>query len=158
MAITGHRSEGIVEFKDAVLRIGIVGHSFYEGYEHTWDAEVWNAEKQRVEFVTYSSTLGDEGGATVDATDEVRALAAVYRERQNAEAAALRTEREARRLTRGKDVRIVRGRKVPIGTEGRVFWFGPSAYGERVGIEKADGERVFTARTNVEVLLSEEAR
>lgn len=54
----------------------------------------------------------------------------------------------------GKEVRAVKGRKVPLGTEGRVFWTGDDGYGPglRLGIETAKGERVFIAAENVEVI------
>ena len=55
----------------------------------------------------------------------------------------------------GKSVRVIKGRKVAKGTEGRVFWTGQDSYRPgafRVGLETADGSRVFTAGTNVEVI------
>jgi hypothetical protein len=75
----------------------------------------------------------------------------------------------------GRVVRVVKGRKVPIGVEGKVVWFGRSSYARqqealafdlrveserlldnavnyRVGLRLADGSRVFTAASNVVVL------
>jgi hypothetical protein len=55
----------------------------------------------------------------------------------------------------GKTVKVVKGRKVPVGTVGRVFWMGEDQYREgqmRVGIATADGSKHYTAATNVEVL------
>jgi len=54
--------------------------------------------------------------------------------------------------TRGREVKVVRGRKVPKGTTGRVFWTGNKGWGDRVGIECANGERVFVNPEYVEVL------
>jgi hypothetical protein len=67
---------------------------------------------------------------------------------------AVEVAREAGTPTRGKQVRVFKGRKVAIGTEGRVFWYGRCKYGHghRVGFETAEGEKHFTAETNVEVL------
>lgn len=54
---------------------------------------------------------------------------------------------------KGAFVRVVAGRKVPVGLEGRVFWSGDSKFGLRVGISPSDGgEGVFTAHSNIEVL------
>lgn len=59
---------------------------------------------------------------------------------------------EARRIAKGKRVRVVSGKKVPIGTEGEVFWMGDSKFGTRVGIDAPALGRVFTALHNVEVI------
>lgn len=67
-----------------------------------------------------------------------------YRER-------LEAERQYKIPTKGKLVRVFKGRKVPIGTEGRVFWYGENQWGFSCGIELQDGKRVFTAAGNVEV-------
>ena len=58
-----------------------------------------------------------------------------------------------------KPVKVVSGRKVPIGTTGVVFWVGMrnySKYGNwwswdvRLGLRTEDGETYFTAEKNVE--------
>ncbi len=56
-------------------------------------------------------------------------------------------------VRKGSDVKVVRGRKVPVGTTGKVFWIGDTAYGVRVGINTSGGETVWTAVTNVEVVI-----
>ena len=55
-----------------------------------------------------------------------------------------------------REVEVVKGRKVPIGTKGRVVWMGTRNYGYnwvnmevRVGILDADGNRYFTNADNV---------
>ena len=56
----------------------------------------------------------------------------------------------------GKNVKVVKGRKVPVGTVGRVFWMGDDKFtpGQiRVGLVTADGAKHYTAATNVEVSL-----
>lgn len=65
-----------------------------------------------------------------------------------------REEAEARTPRKGRTVRVVKGRKVPIGTVGRCIWRGESAYGPRVGI-KVEGvaEPYWTAASNVEVVV-----
>ena len=51
----------------------------------------------------------------------------------------------------GNVVKVVRGRKVPIGTVGNCFWSGYGKYGTRVGLQTAGGDKYFTAASNVEV-------
>lgn len=58
------------------------------------------------------------------------------------------------RFARGQVVRVVKGRKIPKGTLGTVFWFGSSEFRGvetyRVGMVTPDGEKHFTAVSNVE--------
>ncbi|MCB9669746.1 MAG: hypothetical protein H6734_09780 [Alphaproteobacteria bacterium] len=56
-------------------------------------------------------------------------------------------------MEKGARVKVVRGRKVPIGTVGTVFWVGDNPYGDgqRLGIEGDDGETYWTAGKNCEV-------
>lgn len=81
-------------------------------------------------------------------------MAAADRQRE-----ADRVERERNTPRKGRTVRVVKGRKVPKGTEGIVVWYGEgkrySYYGEspmRVGIKDASGMVHYTAATNVQVI------
>lgn len=69
--------------------------------------------------------------------------------RAAAEAEAARKEM-FRRYGRESVVRVVKGRKVPVGTEGEVFWLGDKGWGYSVGFKTAEGEKHFTALGNVE--------
>ena len=142
------------------------------GYDDSdFFATVWNPATGTTGRVTYASTRGwtYHNSATVDATPEV---VAAYNAWKAASDAALRAERAARMAAVpdvGKFVKVVSGRKVPVGTEGRVFWFGPDKFARdygygfaldtrssvelgkfRVGIETAKG-KVFTNAKNVAV-------
>ncbi len=55
-------------------------------------------------------------------------------------------------LRNGDEVQVFKGRKVPISTEGRVFWTGPDNYNPsktRVGIMLSNGNKVYTSRDNL---------
>lgn len=67
-----------------------------------------------------------------------------------------RMREEARRLDYHKMVRVVRGRKVPIGTEGEIFWMtNADRYGRRrIGLRLKDDSRVFLASSNVKTIAS----
>ena len=102
--------------------------------------------------VSYWTDLGySEGWAQVDAPAEViQAYREMKREEQRVrDEAAYRTS-----LVRGAKVRVVAGRKIPVGTEAEVFWFGPCkfSYGKKtnVGLLLESGEKVFTSKSNVE--------
>jgi hypothetical protein len=71
------------------------------------------------------------------------------------QAEAARRQEEARRemfaaYGRGNVVKVVKGRKVPLGTEGEVFWLGDKGWGYSVGFKTAEGEKHFTSIRNVE--------
>ena len=60
-----------------------------------------------------------------------------------------------------KDVRVIKGRKVPIGTTGTVFWIGMRNYSKygywwdwevRVGIKTPEGDAYFTSENNIELV------
>lgn len=138
-----------------VLSLGEVN-----GYDDSdFYAVVWNGT--RPERVTYASTRGwtYPNNAAIDATPEVLAAFAQWQDEQRKAAQAARDaerkaaiEAEKRRPARGKAVEVVRGRKVPIGFSGLVFWEGTDNYGKaRVGIKNAAGDVKFTAASNCEV-------
>ena len=128
------------------------------GYDDSdWYALCWNDEKQCVVEVQYDTTRAGGGGyADIDITAEN--LLKVYRYYWN-EGRMLfdnRTKYEnAKKIEKGCPVIVKRGRKIPVGTTGTVFWIGtrynPYSYRneDRVGIE-VDGERVFLPLEYVE--------
>lgn len=108
--------------------------------------------------------------AEVDATPEVKAAYAEWkaeqdrlaaeRARRNAEAEAKQRaeqwEKDCERLAkcpvRGSTVRVIKGRKVPVGTEGEVVWKGDDRWsgGTRIGIKDASGKVQYTNSDNAE--------
>lgn len=136
-------------------------------------AVCWNAEKGMPERVEYASTRGwtYPNGATVDATPEVVAAYLAYCDKVEAARAAAEAARLAATPAFGKTVKVVRGRKVPVGTVGEVTWYGmgksfspranfrptSGAYSAaapmRVGFRTLDGTVHFTDAKNVEVVL-----
>lgn len=55
-------------------------------------------------------------------------------------------------VVKGSRVVVARGRAVPKGTTGVVFWMGSGQYGERVGIKDDAGVTYWTALANVDVV------
>lgn len=106
----------------------------------------------------YGSTRFPGGGyAEVDATPEVVEQAEEWLEKWAFEQFATVAVENARKPEKGKQVRVVRGRKVPHGTEGVLFWLGEKTYGFRnkvttAGIRLEDGSVVFTNITNLVVV------
>jgi hypothetical protein len=50
----------------------------------------------------------------------------------------------------GAKVEVFKGRKVPKGTIGEIFWMDHTGFGVTVGLKLQDGSKVFTAITNVQ--------
>lgn len=113
-------------------------------------AVVWDEEKQAVTEVEYDTTrCGDGGYAKVDATmDVLRKVYRYYWKLGRARFDKYTNPQMAKDFGKGDKVVVVRGRKIPQGTVGTVFWIGTkyNFYNyrdeERVGIE-VDGVRMF---------------
>jgi hypothetical protein len=107
-----------------------------------------------------NSEFGRDIEATVDASPEmIQAYEdhvdhlrvereAEYAARMTQEAEE-RAQAEALEPVKGARVRVVKGRKVPKGTEGVVFWLGMDTYGMRLGLKDAEGQTHWTAASNV---------
>jgi hypothetical protein len=125
-------------------------------------AVVWDPENGTTDRVDYATTRGwtYPNSASVDATPEVLEAYAAFRkaadERRRAEHEASRKaelkaaiEREAKEPRKGGRAKVVKGRKVPKGTEGVVIWVGGGDWGPRVGIKDDAGTVHWTALGNV---------
>ena len=154
MALTNLKT-GDVTYAGAVLT-GV--YERYEGFDRYADlCDVWTGSAVLTVQVGsgYCTMNATDYGVVKDATPEVQAAAVAWQAEQNRirwEAEAKRqTEAEAKMVRKGKTVRVIKGRKVPVGTEGVCIWHGDGKYGRRVGIKTAAGEVHWTAETNVEV-------
>lgn len=159
---------GELTFVGAVLSIS---PDHYLGFDRYGDyVTVWNAEKGCTEEIQYGwgycTMSGYDFYPEVDATPETleayitwkTEVDRLHRELEQAlmaERALTQQEQEKRRPARGKVVRVIKGRKVPVGFQGEIFWIGTGQWGERCGIKDADGRVEWTATSNVEVVLSE---
>lgn len=128
-------------------------------------ALVWDPTEKAIREVSVGTTRfggTDHNSASADLADEHKAdYAAFLVERQ---IAALKSHdkqewREAAYAAvtpghKGQTVRVVKGRKTPIGFEGVVIWAGEDNYGKaRLGIRSADGDTQFTAASNTVVVI-----
>jgi hypothetical protein len=75
-------------------------------------------------------------------TDLILSLIEEERER-------LKTERYEN-PRKGQTTKVVRGRKVPVGTEGKLIWVGQTKFGKRVGFKDASETVYWTAWGNIE--------
>lgn len=132
-----------------------------------WDMLVWNDEAGSADWIEFGSTRGWSYpcmGSKPDATPEVRAKYEAYRARVEAESRAYWNGINERCPGKGKRLRVVKGRKVAVGTEGVCMWssarverdpfFGIvfRGYAGRVGIRDGAGVVHFTNASNCEVV------
>lgn len=145
-------------------------HNYHE--DSDFYAIVWNVEECRPQEIEYATTRGwtYPNSAKVDATPEVVALYEAYKEEQRRSFCEARDAAEAKTPRVGKTVKVIKGRKVPVGLQGEVFWCGkdkfkrpqyynptyvlaPLVYNapERIGI-KVEGVTYWLSASNVEVV------
>ena len=157
MAITMMERQEDGAYQQAISHEGAVLGTYERNMRDDSDfhAIYWNPEKQEPGDTIYATTRGwtYENHATVDATPEVWTE---FHEFLAGRLKALildRIWREARTIEIGKEVIVIKGRKIARGTIGRVFWQGAGAgmTAQRIGIETPDGEKLFTAASNVEI-------
>jgi hypothetical protein len=139
-------------------------------------AIVWDEQSQSVTTAMYATTrCAADGHAVVDAAPEVIAKAKAWL--KGWAAAALdegyinQAYKDRATIEKGTEIRVWKGRKVPIGTTGTVFWKGQVHYGTgyhhkavdhfgprtsggqtvtRVGFNDAQGTTWWTSIENVE--------
>ena len=92
------------------------------------------------------------------AKEEAKAKAEIEAKARIEAAERARVEYEAKKPRKGYVCRVVRGKKVPLGTEGTCVWLGETKYGLRVGLKvEGQAETVWTAAGNVEAVRPDEA-
>ncbi len=144
---------------DGTTDVTYVGRVLETRERNYWDdsdfyAIVWDDETGHPKHVDYASTRywTYDNYATVDADEATLAAYAAWRAARAAEGRAAAAAAEAATVRKGKLVRVVKGRKIPIGTEAVVGWIGDNRYGPglRVGL-RIGGDMVFTDASNVAV-------
>lgn len=101
-------------------------HPTHEGFEYTIDAN----EEALAAYEGWKA-----GRLLAKRLDDYNAL-------------EFRANERRRNVEVGKTVRVTKGRKVPQGTEGVVFWIGSSGYGTKVGLglPNEDGSYTFVEK------------
>lgn len=132
----------------------------HNGYHDSYFYAVcWDDENGKIVEIEYDTTASGGGGyAKIDATDDV--LRKVYRFYANVGRSIFDSKTnpaQAKEVRVGDTIKVVRGRKIPKGSVGDVFWVGKSynqwsrMNEERVGVE-ISGERRFLPAEYVEVI------
>jgi hypothetical protein len=126
----------------------------YNGYDDSdFFATVYDQVTNTFKEIQYATTRGwcYNNGAVKDATPEIEQKYKEYQEIKRQEYLKKLAEQEALEVTKGKKLQVIKGRKIPHGTIGICFWAGETRFGRSVGLQLANGEKVFTAEKNVEI-------
>jgi hypothetical protein len=108
-----------------------------------------------IESINYQYTgLGgsDWNHAEKDVTPELLKMAQDYARPHMHEIVIANAEHTACEVSQGKRVRVIKGRKFPIGTEAVAKWAGEAQFGYVARLIFADGSEAFIALGNVEVI------
>jgi len=121
-------------------------------------AVAWDANEKRIVAVNYAyNGLGgtDDNSADVDCTPENRAVALAYALPRITQRIEDEVEgdfyHEAHKIWSGKRVKVVKGRKFPIGAEGTVKWSGETRFGFSTLVAWDDGSEGWLATHNLEI-------
>lgn len=151
---------GKVEFEGAVLTDvyeRYLGHDRYSDRVDIWTGEKVISVEIAAGYYTMTTVFAK---AEKDADAVTLEKAKTWRSEQEwARAKKLQEKRELREVltpAKGKLVKVYKGRKVPIGTIGTLFWEGYNRYNPnnpRIGIKDSTGKAYWTYKNNVEVLI-----
>ena len=128
---------------------------------------VWNPETEKPEPLAlhYGFELNSRTGtSTIDIDPKIQAAwdlkqaeaaeaARIAAERFGEEEAERLAEADLKKISKGIRVVVVRGRKVPKGTQGVVIWEGPGDWGPRVGIKDGQGPPHWLDTSYVEAVV-----
>lgn len=137
--------------------------AFCNGIHHRDSAKVGTCTGCGVEVVRKGSALFAVRNYYTEAGNERRAYCCYRPAHTACEPARAAAHRQAvahdlakGRLVVGAPVRVIKGRKVPVGTEGTLTWLGESTYGERAGVRDAAGVTHWLAAGNLALALGAE--
>ena len=116
----------------------------------------WDEKDGKIKRYTYDTTRFQmPGTAEVDATEEVKQKAEKHLVDVYVDMITKDEEERAKFVEVGKEVEVIKGRKVPIGTVGTVFWMRTDKYCgntvTKIGIKGDKGEVYWTYFQNVRV-------
>lgn len=108
---------------------------------YTWAkyAKVWNDATHSLETVLVSVYKDDgtwtEGRASVDATPATLEKVERHKKQEEMKKNEKRIAQSFRLFEKGKIIKVYKGRKVPIGTIGKIFWIGTQRFGNSTSIK-----------------------
>jgi acetyl-CoA carboxylase carboxyltransferase component len=166
MAINTHNDDGTIE----AAFTGCVVQTFFreervmsDVYANVTYAVVFNAEKSTFEEVYVRAHFELDSGkrsATVDASDDIKSMYDLHQAIKESESKLSEMKHRfasqvvaVKAPAMGRTVKVVKGRKVPVGTVGRCEWIGHGEYGMRIKIQEASGAIHWTAASNCEAIV-----
>jgi hypothetical protein len=113
-------------------------------------AHIWDVEEGKPKVIGYGNDeFGSSCTVVVDATDDIKVAYELYKVAVQAKAQALKAAQQVQKNLqeaqeewdapeKGKVMQVVRGRKVPKGTVGKVFWLDDPCRPYRAGLAVSD--------------------
>lgn len=133
-------------------------------YADCYYVKIWNQEKQCVEDISIGNSefydKKTEYFTVPDLSEENNKQYQQFlkdREQEQKDLEEKRQKEAAERIrltpTKGKTIRVIKGRKIPLNTEGIVFWRGTDKYGNiNCGILDNTGNKFYTNEKNIKVI------
>jgi len=165
MAITTKKDGSVeVRFAGCVVEINVREERVMSDvYANVSRAVVYNVTEDKFEEIYVRAHFELDSGNTtaeVDATQQVKDLYAAHQFVQECEAKLNDAKRyRAQQLAalkapaHGRTIKVVKGRKVPVGTVGECVRVHDGEYGRRVQLRTIDGTMHWTAITNCEAVV-----
>ncbi len=166
MAINTKKDDGTIEaaFTGCVVATFIREERVMSDvYANVTYAVVFNAEKNTFENVQVRAHFELDSGTRsveIDASADIKAMYDLHQEIQESESKLNQMKRRfasqivaVKAPVAGRTVKVIKGRKVPVGTIGRCACVIPGDYGMRVKIEEANGNIHWTAASNCEAIV-----
>jgi hypothetical protein len=132
-------------------------------YANVTRAIVYNAAEDKFEEVYVRAHFELDSGNTTATVDASRAVMAVYEAEQAVKEATEKLNEAKRYRARelaalktpapGRVVKVVKGRKVPVGTVGECTRMMEGHYGMRIQIRTLDGTTHWTSASNCEAVI-----
>ena len=153
---TGDKEMAIINYDGEASYTGAVLMEYENNGYHDSDffAVVWTgAELKTIQFATTRAGCGKAFATKVDATPETWAKVGEFCKSHMIDILESDAQAKAREISKGKRVRVMKGRKVKPGTEGVVFWIGqPQKFGyysapvTKIGIATTDRKETAKKR------------
>ncbi len=128
-------------------------------YANVTYAVVFNADKNTFEDVQVRAHF-ETRSVVIDASEDIKAMYDLHQAIRESESKLNQMKRRfadqivaVKAPVAGRTVKVVKGRKVPVGTVGRCACVIPGDYGMRVKIEEANGNVHWTAASNCEAIV-----
>ncbi len=126
-------------------------------YQFNWTIYVYRFENDKLEVDSLPLSFEYYGESSpiryfeIETNNQQEFYYNYYKQQQGIKSEQDAQQRELNTVRLHKTVEVYKGRKVPKGTIGEVFWLGNTQWGVSVGLRLICGKKLFTSLNNVKV-------